>query len=276
MLVPGIVQKDVDGQPRILLGNPFEQFHHRCGRYVRRVVQRSQFLGRGIYGTDHVEPEAPRRRLDELPLEAPDHGHKGCQHKVGAVHEEHVALPFLGLLQQGLQLPVVVLPLRHRVSLRRQLARLPGPHAQTVEELPGATDAATDADELFDAHGRFLDATGRALPEGGLDFCPVPVQLALWLVVVQQPQPLKAGLLVQAEVVAHGVAAATDGVGDVLMPKFEVLHPDAEHSLLNDWVRMVKHFIFCGVRICVADVYRMEWHIDLSLVPQIYDAAPFI
>jgi hypothetical protein len=39
---------------------------------------------------------------------------------------------------------------------------------------------------------------------------------------------------------------------------------------------MGKHFVFCSVRIAIADVYSLEWHVDLSLVPQIYDAAPFL
>jgi hypothetical protein len=58
-------------------------------------------------------------------------------------------------------------------------------------------------------------------------------------------------------------------VGNVLVLESERFHPDTEHSLLNDWVGMVKHFVFCSVRICVADVNRVEWHIDLSLTSQI-------
>jgi hypothetical protein len=39
---------------------------------------------------------------------------------------------------------------------------------------------------------------------------------------------------------------------------------------------MGKHFVSCSVRIAIADVYSLEWHVDLSLVPQVYDAAPFL
>jgi hypothetical protein len=105
----------------------------------------------------------------------------------GVVQEQDVALPLLGLVEQWLELFVVVLPLGHWVCLCGHLACLPGLHAQAVEELPDTPKAAPDADELFDAPRSLLDAAGRVLPQGGLHPCAVPVQLALWLVVVQQP-----------------------------------------------------------------------------------------
>jgi hypothetical protein len=83
--------------------DPSQQFAHRSRVHGRRVGHRRQFSGDGLPGSQNIESLPPRSRSHEDSRKRPQTTQKSAVDKMGGVHEKHVSVARLSLIEPRLQ-----------------------------------------------------------------------------------------------------------------------------------------------------------------------------